>query len=63
VAGLADPSRSYGIAMIVLALFGLIGLVATVLLPAGEPSPGSDTPGPSAPRPSERTEAGRYGSR
>jgi len=63
VAGLADPKRSYGIAMIVLALLGLIGLAATVLLPAAEPAPASDTPGPGAGRPAERTEAGRYGSR
>jgi MFS family permease len=33
VAGVADASRSYGIAMIVLALLGLIGLGATILLP------------------------------
>ncbi len=39
VADLADPSRSYGIAMIVLAFLGLIGLGATNLLPAAEPCP------------------------
>jgi len=39
VAGLADPTRSYGIAMIVLAFIGLIGLGATILLPATEPAP------------------------
>jgi MFS family permease len=39
VAGLADPNRSYGIAMIVLAFLGLIGLAATFLLPAAEPEP------------------------
>jgi hypothetical protein len=33
VAGLADARRSYGIAMVVLAFIGLIGLGATVLLP------------------------------
>src|SRR6202008_137511 len=44
VAGLADPSRSYGIAMVVLAVIGLIGLGATIMLPAG-PSPASDAPG------------------
>jgi MFS family permease len=38
VAGLADPKRSYGIAMIVLAFMGLIGLAATILLPAREPA-------------------------
>ena len=46
VAGLADPSRSYGIAMIVLAFLGLIGLGATILLPAAEPAPGADIPAP-----------------
>ena len=45
VAGLADPNRSYGIAMIVLAFFGLMGLGATVLLPAASPWPGSSAPG------------------
>jgi MFS family permease len=34
VAGLADPSWSYGIAMIVLAVIGLIGLGVTIMLPA-----------------------------
>jgi MFS family permease len=46
VAGLADPSRSYGIAMIVLALIGLIGLGATIMLPVAEPTPGADIPAP-----------------
>jgi MFS family permease len=46
VAGLTDPNRAYGIAMIVLAVMGLIGLVATVLLPAAEPAPGAGTPSP-----------------
>ena len=59
VAGLADPNRSYGIAMIVLAFLGLIGLGASVLLPAAEPSPGSSATGPGAAHPSERTEVGR----
>jgi MFS family permease len=44
VAGLADPTRSYGIAMIALALIGLIGLGATILLPAAEPAPGAGVP-------------------
>jgi hypothetical protein len=39
VAGLADPKLSYGIAMIVLAFCGLIGLGAALFLPAGEPAP------------------------
>ena len=38
VAGLADPKRSYGVAMLVLAVIGLIGLGAAFRLPAGEPS-------------------------
>ncbi len=48
VAGLADPNRSYGIAMIVLAFIGLIGLGATILLPAAEPAPGAGVPVPAA---------------
>jgi len=44
VAGLADASRSYGIAMLVLAIIGLIGLAATFMLPASEPAPGTDVP-------------------
>ncbi len=48
VAGLADPSRSYGIAMLVLALLGLIGLGAAIMLPAAEPAPGADVPAPAA---------------
>jgi MFS family permease len=46
VAGLADPTRSYGIAMIVLAVIGLIGLAATFLLPSAEPTAGADVPAP-----------------
>jgi len=46
VAGLADPKRSYGIAMIVLAFIGLIGLAATILLPAAEPAPETGAPSP-----------------
>jgi MFS family permease len=42
VAGLADPKRSYGIAMIVLGLFGLVGLGATLRLPAADPIPATD---------------------
>jgi MFS family permease len=45
VAGLADPKRAYGVAMIVVAFIALIGLGATVLLPATEPAPGTDAPG------------------
>ena len=50
VAGLADPTRSYGIAMLVLAVIGLIGLAATFLLPSAEPSAGADVPAPAAER-------------
>ncbi len=46
VAGLADPKRSYAIAMIVLAFLGLIGLGATLLWPAAEPRPAADIPAP-----------------
>ena len=48
VAGLADASRSYGIAMVVLALMGLIGLAATFMLPAAEPTPGTHVPATAA---------------
>jgi MFS family permease len=44
VAGLADPKRSYGIAMIVLAFIGLIGLAAALRLPKLKPKPVSGTP-------------------
>src|SRR6476620_2718797 len=43
VAGLADAGRSYGIAMVVLAFIGLIGLGATVMLPKTEPTPETGT--------------------
>ena len=42
VAGLADPKRSYGIAMIVLGVFGLVRLGATILLPKEDPVPPMD---------------------
>jgi MFS family permease len=48
VAGLADPKRSYAIAMIVLAFLGLIGLGATLLFPAAEPAPAAGAPAPAA---------------
>jgi MFS family permease len=51
VAGLADPKRAYGVAMIVLAFIGLIGLWATVLLPRAEPAPGIGAPSPAAEHP------------
>jgi MFS family permease len=42
VSGLTDPQRAYGAAMIVLAVIGLIGLGAAVLLPHAESTPASD---------------------
>jgi MFS family permease len=51
VAGLADANRSYGIAMVVLAFVGLLGLGAAVLLPKGEPQPVTDAPRPRAEQP------------
>jgi MFS family permease len=51
VAGLADPKRAYGVAMIVLAFIGLIGLGATVMLPRSEPVPGIGAPSPAAEHP------------
>jgi MFS family permease len=44
VAGFADPKRSYGIAMIALALIGLIGLGAAIMIPAAEHSPRAGAP-------------------
>jgi MFS family permease len=38
VAGLGDPKRSYGIAMLVVVFIALIGLGATFLLPSAEPA-------------------------
>jgi MFS family permease len=43
VAGLADPKRSYGIAMLALGVMGLIGLGATFLLPRADPVPPSES--------------------
>jgi len=49
VAGLADPNRSYGIAMVVLAFVALIGLAAAILLPAVPVTPEASEPaGPAA---------------
>jgi MFS family permease len=42
VAGLVDPKRAYGAAMIVLAFIALIGLGATLMLPRNEPAPEAD---------------------
>jgi MFS family permease len=53
VAGLADANRSYGIAMVVLAFIGLIGLGAAALLPAAEPAPGAGIPASAAGRASD----------
>jgi MFS family permease len=43
VAGLADPKRAYGVAMLVVGFIGFIGLGATILLPSSESSPASHT--------------------
>jgi MFS family permease len=56
VAGLADPKRSYAIAMVVLAFVALIGLAAAVLLPATEPASGKDAPSPGTTAPSPEAE-------
>jgi MFS family permease len=45
VSGLTDPKRSYGVAMLVLACIGLIGLGAAIALPTPKRSPVSNTPG------------------
>ncbi len=58
VAGLADPQRSYGIAMVVLAFIALLGLVATVLLPKGESQPVTEPQRRGPNNPPERTEGG-----
>jgi MFS family permease len=42
------PGRAYGIAMIVLAFVGLIGLGATIFLPRTGPASDADAPSPSA---------------
>ena len=49
VAGLADPKRSYAVAMIVLAVMGLIGLAATIFIPSAEAPAGAEAPTPTAP--------------
>jgi MFS family permease len=51
VAGLGDASRSYGIAMLVLACIGLIGLGVSFFLPGAERAPAADTSRSSAERP------------
>jgi MFS family permease len=51
VAGLADAGRSYLIAMIVLAVIGLIGLAAAVLLPKGQKPPEAGALSPDAGQP------------
>jgi MFS family permease len=49
VAGLSDPKLAYGIAMLVLAFIGLLGLGATLFLPSAEPAPETGAPGTGAP--------------
>ena len=46
VAGLGDPKRAYGVAMIVLAFIALIGLGATLRLPAADPVPEASSRSP-----------------
>jgi MFS family permease len=53
VAGLFDPKRAYGVAMIVLAFIALIGLAAALRLPANDPAADETaTPASTAERPS-----------
>jgi MFS family permease len=49
--GLADPKRSYGIAMIVLGLIGLIGLAAAARLPGASPTAEAVTTSATSPGP------------
>jgi MFS family permease len=54
VAGITStPERSYGLAMIVLAVVGLVGLVAAVFLPRVLASPGARPPQQNPPQPVE----------
>jgi predicted MFS family arabinose efflux permease len=48
VAGLADPKRSYAVAMIVLAVMGLIGLAATIFIRSAGTPAGAEASTPSA---------------
>jgi MFS family permease len=45
VSGLTEPKRAYGAAMVVLAAVGLVGLGATIALPATEPTQTSEPDG------------------
>jgi MFS family permease len=51
VAGLSDAGRSYGVAMLVLAVIGLLGLGVSFFLPGAERTPAADTSRSSAERP------------
>jgi MFS family permease len=51
VAGLGDPGRAYGVAMLVLACIGVIGLGVSFFLPGAERAPAADAPRPRAERP------------
>jgi MFS family permease len=53
VAGLADPKRSYGVAMLVLAFIGFIGLGAALLLPSVAPTKGAGASNARTNEPSE----------
>ena len=46
VAGLGDPKRAYGVAMIVLAFIALLGLAATLRMPAADPVPEASSRSP-----------------
>jgi MFS family permease len=51
VAGLADAGRAYGVAMLVLACIGMIGLGVSFFLPRAERAPAADTSRSGAERP------------
>jgi MFS family permease len=53
VAGLADPKRSYAVAMIVLGVMGLIGLAATIFIPSAETPAGAEASTAPAEMPSQ----------
>jgi MFS family permease len=51
VAGLGDPGRAYGVAMLVLACIGVIGLGVSFFLPGAERASAAEIPRPRAERP------------
>ncbi len=48
VAGLGEANRSYGIAIVVLAFMGLLGLIAAIFIPRAEILAGADAPSTAA---------------